>query len=156
MSSQLGFLPKEMKSLANGLQIPTDGTVIYNSPAGFHLVSTATAGPVTLTARQVLGGLILHEAENANDAVTLPTAASLAAAFNGVAVGSSIRFILKNTSSTSGDTSDITASTGITIFSGDAISVGIGLTGEFLIVFTNVEPGSEAAVLYTINPSGAS
>lgn len=153
MTSKLGYIPEPRKCLANNLQIATDGNVIYNSPIGFHLASAvATATTVTLTTRQVLGGLVLQDPSGGAVTTTLPTAAALVAAMPGVAVGSSIRLTVMNTANAA-ETITVAVGTGITNYTGTVTSlltVAQNDTAEFFIVFTNVSPGSEAATLYCI------
>lgn len=149
MSSQLGYLPKEMKTLASGIQVPTDGTVLYNSPTGFHLVS-AVAGAATLTPRQILGGFVLAT-PGAAVALTMPDADDFVAAFNGAQVGSSVRFSIKNLGAAT-EIITVTASASITKgTAADLVAIDENQSAEFLVVLTNVTPGSEAAEFYTLN-----
>jgi hypothetical protein len=148
MSSQFGFIPKERQTVATGLLGATGGSVIYAAPAQLTTVTTiATAGAVTFSAEEVLGGLVLRDPNGAGRADLLPTAAALVAAFNGAVVGAGVRFILRNTAD-GAETITLTGNTGITV-PGTA-SVAQNNTAEYLIVFTSVTPGSEAAVCYTI------
>lgn len=153
MSSKLGYIPEPRKCLASNLQVATDGNVIYNSPIGFHLASAvATATAVTLTTRQVLGGLVLQDPSGGAVTTTLPTAALLVAAMPGVAVNSSIRLTIINTANAA-ETITLAVGTGITNYTGTVTSlltVAQNDAAEFLIVFTNVSPSSEAATLYCI------
>lgn len=156
MTSKLGYIPQPIPCLANGIQALTDGNVTYAYPAGFNLASVvATATSVTLTARQVLGGLILQDPSGGAVTSTLPTAALLAAAYNGVAVGSSVRLTVINTADAA-ETITVAVGTGITALSGSLLTIAENKSAEFLIVFTNITPGSEAAVLYTISNANAS
>lgn len=148
MSSQLGYLPKEISTLANGLQVQTDKSVVYNAPIGFHLVSTLT-GATELSARQVVGGLILLDAGGAPLATDLPSAEELVDALNGAQVGMSVRFIVKNTG---GETITFSpAQTGITNFSGNTVALLTADSAEYVYVLTNVDAGEEAATFFTIS-----
>jgi hypothetical protein len=130
MSSQFGFIPKERQTVATGLLGATGGSVIYAAPAQLTTVTTiATAGAVTFSAEEVLGGLVLRDPNGAGRADLLPTAAALVAADGA-------------------ETITLTPNTGITV--PDTASVAQNNTAEYLIVFTSVTPGSEAAVCYTI------
>jgi hypothetical protein len=61
-------------------------------------VSTiTTAGDVTLTAAQLLGGLILRDPNGAARADIWPTAALICAAIDNVAIGDSFYAVIKNT-----------------------------------------------------------
>jgi hypothetical protein len=142
-----------MKCLANGVQVGTDANVIYNFPAGFHVASTvATATAVTLTPYQLLTGLILQDPSGGAVATTLPTAADLVAAYNGVAANSSLRFVIRNTADAA-EAITTTVSTGITANATDILAIAQNETAEYLLLFTNVTPGNEAATLYTLNIS---
>lgn len=66
-----------------------------------ELVTTSsinTAGPVTYTADQVLGGEIIRDCNGAVRTDTLPTAAQLIAALGGVVIGHRIKFDIVNNS----------------------------------------------------------
>ena len=158
MTSKLGYLPHDIPCLANGIQALTDGNVLYASPVGFHLASAvATATAVTLTTRQVLGGLVLQDPSGGAVTTTTPTAADLVAAFKGVAVGSSIRLLVRNLSGTAaGLVITMAMGTGVTSYTGNVLTVAANNTAEYLIVFTNVTPGSEAATFYTISSANVS
>jgi hypothetical protein len=156
MTSQLGYLPKEMKSLANGIQVPTDGTVLYANPVGFHQALVAS-GATTLTAAQFLGGLVVMDPDGANN-LTLPSAADIVAAGNGLAVGSTFRLTVLNQAG-GAEAITVVVGTGITNYADGTVTstltVGQNAGAEFLLVFTNVDPGDEAATLYCVNTSAA-
>lgn len=149
MTSQLGYLPKEMKSLANGLQRTTDGSTLYASPAGIHLASSLADGSLTVSARAIAGGIVLLDAGGAPITTDLPTAAQLLAVMNGATVGSSIRFFIRNTGGET-ITLDPTGS-GISQPAGNTLTIATANTGEYMYVFTNVDPGDEAAAFYVIS-----
>lgn len=153
MTSKFGYLPHEIKSTANGVFFALDDNVIYNEPIGIHSVSAipGTANTVLLTPADVLGGYIIYgpDADGTYNLV-LPTAAELVKAMNGATTGTSIRFIVRNPSSDTVNT-DLVVSDGITAFPGDTIRVVETQSGEFLLVFDDVSPGNESAVLYTIS-----
>ena len=150
MTSKLGYIPDQLKDLANNLQVDQNGNVLYAFPTGFHLVSTvAAAATATLTARQMLGGLILQEGNAGGTTTTTATAAELVAAFNGVAVNSSALMVIRNTGTDGTDDITTAAGTGVTLSPGACV-IEENLTGIFLLVFTNVTPGSEAVTMYTI------
>lgn len=147
MTSKLGYIPDQRDDVANNLQVASNGNVIYAFPTGFHLVSTiAAAATVTLTARQMLGGMILHNADAGGTATTTATAAELVAAYNGVTTNSSALLIIRNT----GGAGTITISGGTGVTFGDTDTVATGDTGIYLLSFTNTVPGSEAVTMYTI------
>lgn len=58
--------------------------------------SSATAGGVTLTAAQIIGGIVVADCAGAGRTYTLPTAALLVAAIPGVQVGDVVRCLIVN------------------------------------------------------------
>lgn len=151
MSSNFGFRPHDLKTGATGVFSDLNDMVVYSAPS--HLLtatSISTAGNTTLTPAAVLGGLILRDAAGGNRTDTLPSAAQIVAAFNGCVVGSAIRFIVRNTTSTS-NTVTIATPASITNYTGNTLEISQSKTAEFIIMFSNVTSGSEAATLYTIS-----
>lgn len=159
-ATQLGFRPsKDIPSLATGMNqwddgsnvthgIRLDPSVQYASPACFVQATTkALTGDTTLTASETLGGLLLIDCGGSGRAVTYPTAALLVARLKGATRGMGFHLYVRNTSD-GAETITMTASTGVTL-SGTA-TVAQNDSGHYLIVFTNVEPGSEAATAYTL------
>ena len=112
----------------------------------------ATAAAITITPAQLLSGLLLRDALSSARADLLPTAAALVAAINGCQVNTSFRTIIRNTGAGAGSVT-LTANTGATI-SGTAAIV-FQQQKELLIVITNVTPGSEAYVAYSLGVSVA-
>lgn len=102
---------------------------------GYTLATTlATAGAVTLTAAQVLGGLILRDPAGGNRTDVLPTAALLAAALPGVAAGTSFEFTIRNTAD-GNETITVAAGTGGT--TSGTMTIAQNNTKRFLVVFTS-------------------
>ena len=106
-----------------------------------------TAGALTLTTAQILGGLILRDPAGAGRTDTTPTAAQLAAAIPGVMVGTSFEFHIRNNAG-GAFTITVGAGAGVTI-SGTA-TIAQSNSKTFRAVFTNVTAGSEALTLYSI------
>lgn len=131
-------------SLTPSRGFPHFNTLTYPKRAP---VTLTTAGAVTLTAAQLLAGLILRDPNGAGRSDLFPTAALLKAAIPGVQVGTSFRTILRNTADAA-ETITMLVGTGVTI-SGTA-TVAQNNTKEFLIVFTNITPGSEAYTVYSL------
>ena len=108
----------------------------------FVTVSTlATGGNLTLTTAQVLGGLILRDPTGGSRTDTLPTAADLCDQVQGAMVGTSFIFTIRNTAD-AGETITVAAGTGGTV-SGTA-TIAQSNSKSFLVVFTNVTPGSRS------------
>lgn len=114
------------------------------------LATLSTAGALTYTAAQILGGLILRDPNGAGRSDVFPSAALLAAAIPGVAVGSSFMTLLRNTADAA-ETITMTAGAGVTI-SGTA-TVAQNASKLWLFLFTNVTPGSEAYIVYSMGSS---
>uniref|UniRef100_A0A6M3KW55 Uncharacterized protein n=1 Tax=viral metagenome TaxID=1070528 RepID=A0A6M3KW55_9ZZZZ len=94
---------------------------------------------VTLTAAQLIGGLIVITDTAGDCTATLPTAVLLKAALAHQVVGSSIRFFVKNGSTTEGRILTISAGVGNTL-SPTSITLGAGESVEFIAYMTAVTP----------------
>lgn len=112
----------------------------------------AVAAAVTYSTTEILSGLLLRDTLSSARADLLPTAANLVAAINGCQVGTSFKTLIRNTSAGAGSIT-LTANTGATI-SGTAVIV-FQQQKELRIVITNVTPGSEAYVAYSMGVSVA-
>lgn len=156
MASKLGYIPHDIKLTANNIQAKTDGNVLYNSPAGFHLANTATAGATTLTVRQLMGGIIFHNPQATGVAVTLPTPALIVAELNGAATNMSLRFSIANVGA-GAETIDVTLPAGITAPAQNALNANVevaaGETLEYILIMTDVTPGNETGTLYCVGVS---
>lgn len=107
----------------------------------------ATAAAITMTAAQILGGLILRDPNGASRADLFPTAAALVAAIEGVAVGASFRFLIRNTADAA-ETITATTNTGLTL--SGTMTIAQNNTKEFLARVTNATAGSEAVTIYSL------
>lgn len=117
-------------------------------------VSTLTAGQNnTLTVAQMLGYFIVFDTSSGARNLTTPTAAALVAAIMGCQVGTSFRFLVKNTSAGAG-TITLVAGTGITLTPASP-TVAFGNAREFLAVVTNATYGSEAITIFTVGAASA-
>jgi len=122
---------------------PVFGSIVFPRVT---VTTIATAAAVTYTVAQILGGVILRDTNGAARSDTLPTAAALAAAIQGIQVGTAFEFALRN-SSAAANSVTVVAGAGLTI-SGTATVAQLN-SKAFLVVFTNVTPGSEAATVYS-------
>jgi len=111
-------------------------------------VTIATATSVTITAGQVLNGLILDDPSGGAQTATLPTAALMVAACPGAQIGSTIRFVIRNTADAA-ETITVAGGTGSTT-TGNTLTIAQNAQKEFLLRFTNITPGSEAYTLYSM------
>ena len=112
-------------------------------------VSALTAGQSnTITYAQVLGGIINHNTSSSAYTDTLPTAALLVPEIEGVEVGSTIRFLIRNTSAGAG-TITVAVGTGGTS-KGNTLTIPYLTQMEFLLVVTAVG----ATPTYDLYPMG--
>lgn len=150
-NTQFGFAPKPSVVAAGASGVSLRGDLHFVSPIQMITATTeATAGNVTHTAEEVLGGLILRDCAGGARTDTLPTAALLVSACKGAVVGTGIRLIVRNTSDAA-ETITMAMGTDITSVTGNLLTVAQNSTAEYLIVFTSVTPGAEAANLYTLS-----
>lgn len=114
---------------------------------GAVTVSTVTtAGVVTYTAAQLLGGLILRDPNGAGRSDVTPTAALLKAAFPGVNTGTAFEFTIRNTADAA-ETITITAGTGVTL--SGTMTIAQNNSKRFLLQFTNTGT-TPTATLYSL------
>jgi hypothetical protein len=123
-------------------------------PVPFYTVDTeATVGAVTYTAANLLGGFINRDPNGAGRTDILPTAALLVAAIPGVQVGSGFEFTIRNNADAA-ETITINAGTGGTLSAAGQSTTTSTITQNnsrrYLLVFTNVTPGSEAYIAYSL------
>lgn len=109
----------------------------------------ANAAGVTITAAQLLGGIIIRSGAAAVSD-TLPTAAALVALVPGAAIGDTFDVTIQN-----GNSGLLTIVTGAGITLTGTTTVTNANTRKYALRFTNVTPGSEAAILYGLMASGA-
>lgn len=118
---------------------------------GYSSVSTlSTAAALTLTAAQILGGLILRDPAGGARTDTLPTAALLLAAIQNEAnfgTGTSFEFTIRNTADAA-ETITVAAGTGGT--TSGTMTIAQNNSKRFVVVFTNTSSGSEAYTVYSL------
>lgn len=106
-----------------------------------------TAGAVTYTAAQILGGLLLRDCNGASRSDVTPTAALLLAAINGPLVGTSFEFVIRNTADAA-ETITVTAGTGVTL--SGTMTIAQSNSKRFRAVVTVTTVGSEAVTIYSL------
>jgi hypothetical protein len=147
----MGFLPDESKTLASGTTGLADNSVVYAAPVGFHkATSYSSASATTYTNDAVLGGLIVRTSAGSGITDTLPTAALILQHMNGAQVGSSVKFYVQNMSA---NAITLAVGAGITAANSADLTLAVKQSADYLLRFTNVSPGSEAATLYTLDVS---
>jgi hypothetical protein len=135
-----------------GFRVQVKGNGIISLEAnvidGVSVASVSTAGNATLTAAQILGGLILRDGGSANRTDTTPTAAQLVAAAVGVQLATGFEFVIRNAQAAT-YTLTLAAGTGVTL-SPTTITIAPGTGKQFLAVFNNVTSGTEAVTIYSL------
>jgi len=134
------------KSTGTHVQIK-NGQLLVNG-AEFKKTTVATvntASAVTLTAAQLLGGLILEDPNGGAVTVTTPTATLIVNAIAECKVGSSFEFTIRNTADAA-EAITVAAGTGVTI-SGTA-TIGQNNSKRFLVAVTAVT--SPAVTIYSL------
>jgi len=111
--------------------------------------SISTAGAVTLTAAQLLGGIIVRDPNGAGRTDTLPTAALLVAACPGAVVGTTVQCVIIN-GADAAEAITIQEGTGGTWDAnfGAAKTIAQNTTKTVRLRLTNVTAGAEAYVIY--------
>lgn len=128
--------PERVSPLLSGLPLPVT-----------TVTTDATAAAITMTAAQILGGLILRDPNGAGRADLVPTAANLVAAIPGAEVGTSFEFTIRNTADAA-ETITVTTNTGATL--SGTMTIAQNNSKRFLARLTNVTVGSEAYALYSL------
>jgi hypothetical protein len=113
-------------------------------------LSDATAGPITITAAQVLAGIIVRDPNGAGRTDTLPTAALLVAAMTRPAIGDVLKLLIVN-GADAAESITIAAGTGGAFDANQTASSRIiaqNSSKTIHIRLTNVTASSEAYVVY--------
>lgn len=114
----------------------------------YAVATSADAAPVTYTAAQLLGGLVLRDPNGAGRSDVLPSAALMVAAIPDAVVGSGFEFTIRNTADQS-ETITITAPSGAVTLSG-TMTIAQNNSKRFLVVLTNVTAAAEAYTIYSL------
>lgn len=109
------------------------------------VTTSTTAGAVTYTAAQILGGLILRDPNGSGRSDVTPTATLIVAAIPDAKVGSSFEFTIRNTADAA-ETITVTAGTGVTL--SGTMTIAQNNTKRFLAVVTSVT--SPAVTVYSL------
>lgn len=133
LTSHFGIQDPRLQSLSFPLLVPA---------------TISTAGNVTYTTAQLLGGFILRDGNGGARTDTLPTAAALVAAIQGCMVGTAFEFYLRNTSGTA-IAITLAAGAGGTL-NPASTSVTQSNSRSYVVIFTNITSGSEAYTVYSM------
>lgn len=107
------------------------------------VTTDTTAGAVTYTAAQLLGGLILRDPNGAGRSDVTPTAALIIAALPEYQVGSSFEFVIRNDADAA-ETITLTAGSGVTL--SGTMTIAQSNAKRFLAVITS----ASAVTIYSL------
>lgn len=111
-------------------------------------VSTkTTAAAITLTAAEMIGGLVLRDPNGAGRADLVATAAQIVAALGGAEAGTAFEFTIRNDADAA-ETITVTTNTGITL--SGTMTIAQSNMKRFLAVVTSTTSGSEAVTIYSL------
>ena len=111
------------------------------------VTTKTTAGVVTYTAAELIGGLILRDPAGAHRSDVSPTAALIVAGFAGGIVGSSFEFTIRNDADAA-ETITLTAGAGVTL--SGTMTIAQNNSKRFLCRLDNVGSGTEAVTIYSL------
>ena len=111
------------------------------------VTTKTTAGVVTYTAAELIGGMILRDPAGASRADVSPTAALIVAGIQGAVVGSCFEFTIRNDADAA-ETITVTAGAGVTL--SGTMTIAQSNSKRFLAVCTNVGAGTEAVTIYSL------
>lgn len=113
-----------------------------------YVVTTkTTAGAVTYSAAELIGGLILRDPAGASRSDVTPTAAAIVAGITGCVVGSGFEFTIRNDADAA-ETITLTAGSGITL--SGTMTIAQNYSKRFIAVVTNIGSGTEAVTVYSL------
>jgi len=111
------------------------------------VTNITTAGAATLSAAQMVGGMITRDPNGDNRTDTTDTAANIVAAIADAIVGTSFEFTIKNTADAA---ETITVAGGTNVTTSGTMTIAQNYTKRFMVVLTNVTGASEAATIYSL------
>lgn len=138
LTSSFGYKPQYSQLKQLGLTSGPDTSVV---------TAATVTGAVTLTAAQVMGGMVIHAA-GAGANLATPSAAEIVAALGGASAGTSVRLHIRNTGAGS---STLTAGAGVTL-SGTAATATLNAKSWLFVVTSNII-GSETVTAYSLGTS---
>ncbi|RJQ22025.1 MAG: hypothetical protein C4560_03090 [Nitrospiraceae bacterium] len=121
---------------------------INDAVARVSTVTTkTTAGAVTYTAAELIGGLILRDPNGGARSDVTPTAALIVAGIAGAIASSSFEFTIRNTADAA-ETITVTAGVGVTL--SGTMTIAQNNSKRFLAVVDDAGSGSEAVTIYSL------
>jgi len=129
-------------------------TVVFPTKTPTLKILTTAGGAVTLTAAEVLCGLLNIETQDAQTATT-PTAAAIVAAINGCQIGTSFDLDIVNYGDTTLTIALGTGVTKITSTTTAVLTIATLTSKRFTFVVTNNVVGAEAISIYGVGGGAA-
>lgn len=111
------------------------------------VTTKTTAGAVTFSAAELVGGLILRDPAGDNRADVTPTAAQIVGAVTAAIATSSFEFTIRNTADAA-ETITVTAGANVTL--SGTMTIAQNNSKRFLAVITNAGSGTEAVTIYSL------
>lgn len=143
-----GFAKVHCSTAASTFVVDGANDLMFGPELRSTLTATAINSTDTVTAAQLLGGILTSTTASAVT-MTLPTAALLVAALGAQArVGSAVRCHIVNLGGTNAIT--VAAGSGMTLDADQTNTVAAGVGVTIVVHLTNVTSGSEAANLYFV------
>ena len=139
-----GYSPLRGEPTMGSVPMPLLGGTFTDT---FTPTTLATAGAVTYTAAQLIGGLILRDPAGAGRSDVTPTAAAIVAAMPGAAIGQSFQFDLVNTAD-GNETITLTAGTGVTVAGTATVAQNDGK--RWIVYITDATSGAEAVTVRSL------
>ncbi len=137
-----------------GLTQYPNGLASFGVPLSFLTVLTdSTAGVLTYTAANLLGGLILRDPNGAGRSDVTPTAAQIVSALldNGAhrrhLAGAFFEFVIRNTAD-GAETITVTAGSGVTL--SGTMTIAQNNSKIFMVRIDDATAGAEAVTIYSV------
>ncbi len=111
------------------------------------VTTKTTAGAVTYTAAELIGGLILRDPAGGSRNDVSPTAALIVAGVSGAVAGTSFEFTIRNDADAA-ETITLTAGAGVTL--SGTMTIAQNNSKRFLCRLDNIGSGTEAVTIYSL------
>jgi len=136
-------------------RIDGDSIHIQHPFRKFTVSTISTAGNVTYTAAQLIGGIVQRDCNGTGRTDTTPTAAQIVSEMKSINSAvedySSFTFFLNNNSGASPERITLSAGTGVTLYGENRIN--IDKSSQFLVLITDDTASSEAVSFFNITES---
>ena len=116
------------------------------SPCNYVVSTNSVDADSTISVQDLMGGLYVRDSITANRTDTLPTAAEILAALDGMNVGDTFSAVVLNADA--GSTLTVGANTGLTLVAD--VTVNAFNNSELVFLLTDDTVGSEAFTVYAL------